>query len=199
MTPLRAVRVQRRDLQEDDVVEDLQDSLVVGRREGGGQASRPDCALPTSVEWIAWVIITTVRPWSSSAASSSAPETVRGVGEAALDGVQVVQPRVVPGRGDGEHDEWAPHGGGAEGVQRDAVAGAREGVVVRGEVVPVGEASLRAHREAEVGGGGGDLSAQRGRSGHAGGRKRDESADNPRPAAIAPRPGPSDLKPYSHS
>ena len=61
------------------------------------------------------------------------------VGEPELRAAKVVQARVVGRAGDREHDERAAHGGGAEGVHGDPVAGAREGLVVGGQVVPVGE------------------------------------------------------------
>ncbi len=88
------------------------------------------------------------------------------VGELPLDAVQFRKPGMVAGTGDREHDEGPPPRGGAQGVHGDPVAGAREGFVVRGEIVPVRELPLGAGGEAEVVGGGGHLA--RGRGGDAG-------------------------------
>ena len=82
------------------------------------------------------------------------------VGQPLLNRVQVGQPRVVAGTRDGEHHEGASARGGPQGVDRYAIAGAGEGFVVRGEVVPVGQLSFGAHVEAEMIGGAGDLARQ---------------------------------------
>jgi hypothetical protein len=146
---LRTVGVQRRDVQEHHLVQDLPHARVVGRGEAveeiRGHLPRPHLRG-----------VDVLRGEHHGAAALEQILALRlvadaaRVGELLLDLPELREPRMVLGAGDDQHHERPTERGGPQRVDADAGAGASHQVVVGAQLRPVGQLPVGAGAIAEM-------------------------------------------------